>query len=73
MFFTAIINIATVCIGVVIVWGWVAFISESIARRTGRKNAVPYPDEVLWAHLCQGKFADEETEVQKKPPEARLY
>ena len=53
MFLTAVINIATVCIGVVLVWGWVSFISEAIARRTGRKNAVPYPDDVLWA--CFGR------------------
>jgi len=49
MFVAALANIATICIGVVLLWGWVAFIAEAIARRTGRKRAVPYPDEVLWA------------------------
>jgi hypothetical protein len=43
--------LVTICIGVVLVWSWVAFISEAIARRTGRTNAVPYPDEVLWARF----------------------
>jgi hypothetical protein len=54
MFFAAVTNIATICVGVVLVWGWVAFISEAIARRTGRTYAVPYPDKVLWASF--GKF-----------------
>jgi len=39
----------TICIAVAIVWGWVAFISEAIARRKGKICKVPYPDEGLWA------------------------
>jgi hypothetical protein len=39
----------TICLGVMIVWGWVAFISEAIARRAGTTRKVPYPDDVLWA------------------------
>ncbi len=42
-----------ICIGIAIVWGWVAFIDEAIARRTGRIRKVPCPDEGLWA-LCGG-------------------
>ena len=38
-----------ICIGVMIVWGWVAFISEAIARRRGTTCRVPYPDDALWA------------------------
>jgi len=38
----------TILIGVMIVWGWVAFISEAIARRSGSTPKVPYPDDVLW-------------------------
>ena len=38
----------TIFIGVMIVWGWVAFISEAIARRSGSTPKVPYPDDVLW-------------------------
>jgi hypothetical protein len=53
MFFTVVTSIATICIGVMLVWGWVAFIAEAIARRTGRTSAVPYPDEALWA--CFGR------------------
>ena len=51
MFFAAVTNIITICVGVGLVWGWVAFISEAISRRTGRAYAVPYPDEVLWARF----------------------
>jgi hypothetical protein len=40
-----------ICIGIMIVWGWVAFISEAIARRAGTTPKVPYPDDVLWAHF----------------------
>jgi hypothetical protein len=54
MFFEVVTNIATICVGVALVWSWVAFISEAIARRTGRTNAVPYPCEVLWARY--GRF-----------------
>jgi hypothetical protein len=54
MFFAAVTNIVSIFVGVVLVWSWVAFISEAIARRTGRTNAVPYPDEVLWARY--GRF-----------------
>jgi hypothetical protein len=42
-------NMITICIGIAIVWGWVAFIAEAIARRTGKTRRVPYPDEGLWA------------------------
>jgi len=38
-----------ICIGIAIVWGWVAFIAEAIARRRGVTSKVPYPDEGLWA------------------------
>ena len=55
MFLAAVTNMVMICIiGVVLVWSWAAFISEAIARRTGRTNAVPYPDEVLWARF--GRF-----------------
>ncbi len=51
MFLVTVSNMIAICVGVAIVWGWVAFISEATARRTGRTPAVPYPDEVLWALL----------------------
>jgi len=49
MVVAAIGSMITICLGVVIVWGWVAFISETIARRAGTTRKVPYPDDVLWA------------------------
>jgi hypothetical protein len=54
MFLIAVANLVTICLGVALVWGWVSFIFEAIARRTGRKPAVPYPDEVLWVRF--GRF-----------------
>jgi len=54
MFLVVVSNIVTICVGAALVWSWVAFISEAIARRTGKTNAVPYPDEVLWARF--GRF-----------------
>ncbi len=48
MFVAAIGTLIATCIGIMIVWGWVAFISEAIARRTGMTPRVPYPDDVLW-------------------------
>lgn len=54
MFLIVVSNLVTICIlGVVLVWSWAAFISEAIARRTGKTNAVPYPDEVLWARFVK--------------------
>ena len=53
MFVAAIDTLIAICIGVVIVWGWVAFVSEAIARRTGATRRVPYPDDVLWTR-CGG-------------------
>ena len=50
MFVAAVTNMITICaVGGAIVWGWVAFISETIARRAGTTRKVPYPDDVLWA------------------------
>ena len=50
MFVAAVTNMITICVvGGAIVWGWVAFISEAIARRAGTTRKVPYPDDVLWA------------------------
>jgi len=49
MFVAAVSFMIPICIGVMIVWGWVAFISETIARRTGTTRKVPYPDDALWA------------------------
>ena len=52
MFWIVVSNLVVICfLGVAIVWGWVAFISQAIARRTGRTSAVPYPDEVLWSRF----------------------
>jgi hypothetical protein len=51
MFFIAVTNIAVCILGVVLVWSWVAFIWEAIARRTGKTSAVPYPDDVVWARF----------------------
>jgi hypothetical protein len=51
MFVAAIGTLMAICIGVVIVWGWVAFVSEAIARRTGAIPGVLYPDDVLWARF----------------------
>ena len=53
MFVSAIGTLIAIGIGVVIVWAWVAFVSEAIARRTGATRRVPYPDDVLWAR-CGG-------------------
>jgi len=33
----------------VIVWSWVAFISQAISQSRGTTSPVPWPDEVLWA------------------------
>ena len=50
MFVEVVTNMITICIaGGGIVWGWVAFISEAIARRAGTTSKMPYPDDVLWA------------------------
>jgi uncharacterized protein YneF (UPF0154 family) len=52
MYSITVSNLITVCIiGVMIVWGWVAYISELIARRTGKTSTVLYPNEGLWALL----------------------
>ncbi len=49
MFIAAVTNMITICVVVgAIVWGWVAFISETIALRAGTTRKVPYPDDVLW-------------------------
>ena len=50
MWFATVINAGvTIGVGVMVVWGWVALISEAIARRTGTTYKVPYHDEVVWA------------------------
>jgi hypothetical protein len=72
MFLAAVINIVTICIGVFLVWTWVAFISEVISRRTGRKSAVPHPDKVLLARVCQRQFDAIESEKSKKPIATRI-
>ena len=51
MFSAVVSNVLTICIGGVLVWSWVAFISELIASRAGKKAAVPYPDDALWARF----------------------
>jgi hypothetical protein len=50
-FLEIVTNIASVGIGIVLLWGWIALFSELIARRTGEKPTVPYPDDALWAGL----------------------
>ncbi len=34
-----------------IVWYWLAFVAEMIARRKGTTSRIPWPDEVLWARV----------------------
>lgn len=44
-------DILTVCLGALIVWGWVSYITSAIARRTGRGHAIPYPDDLLLGYV----------------------
>jgi hypothetical protein len=49
MWLTVIINAAVVIgLGVIGLWGWVAFFSEIKVRRFDHKQRIPYPDDVAW-------------------------